>query len=70
MLDTNVVGVIRMTQAVLPLLKRKIMLMLFSLVVLLDGLPIKMVVVIVLQKLLFVVLSIHLEKKPLILVLE
>ena len=70
MLDTNVVGVIRMTQAVLPLLKKKIMLMLFSLVVLLDGLPIKMVVVIVLQKLLFVVLSIHLEKKPLILVLE
>ena len=63
MLDTNVVGVIRMTQAVLPLLKRKIMLMLFSLVVLLDGLPIKMVVVIVLQKLLFVVLSIHLERK-------
>ena len=71
MLDTNVVGVIRMTQAVLPLLKRKIMLMLFSLVVLLDGLPIKKWWwLLCFKKLLFVVLSIHLEKKPLILVLE
>ena len=69
MLDTNVVGVIRMTQAVLPLLKRKIMLMLFSLVVLLDGLPIKWWWLLCFKAAVRS-LSIHLEKKPLILVLE
>ena len=70
MLDTNVVGVIRMTQAVLPLLKRKNYADVVFIGSIAGRVAYKMVVVIVLQKLLFVVLSIHLEKKALILVLE